>query len=66
MNQNNAIPNSEKFAKTQPYPEQNNPDRIASPMGVELKDSETLKMKEKLEARDENRFMLDPDSADRS
>ncbi|MGF1490012.1 MAG: DUF6335 family protein [Prochloraceae cyanobacterium] len=62
MNDRNQITNSEEFAKTQPFPNENDPDRIAEPMGVQQEAEKPLNIKEKLERRDKNPFELDPDS----
>lgn len=64
MNQENTVTNPEEFAKTQPYPNLNDADKIAASMGVEKPEAETLQMKQKLDRTDENRFLLDPDSAE--
>lgn len=60
----NSVTDREEFAKTQPYPNLNDVDKIAASFGVEKPDEEPLQMKQKLERRDEERFLLDPDSAE--
>lgn len=54
----------DKVAATQPVAQQNDVDKIAASMGVEKPEEEPLKMRQKLERRDEDRYMLDPDSAE--
>lgn len=66
------IVSEEQFATTQPVAEvvneeqsvENDIDSIASTFGVEMDDREKLKMAERLERRDENRWELDCDSAE--
>lgn len=50
-------------AATEPFPERHDVDQLADTMGVEIANEEPVKMKEKLEQRDQNRWQLDPDSA---
>ncbi|MGB3536102.1 MAG: DUF6335 family protein [Microcoleaceae cyanobacterium] len=51
-------------AATEPIPERHDVDDIASEMGVEIANEEPVQMKEKLDQRDEQRWQLDPDSAE--
>ncbi|MEC4804299.1 MAG: DUF6335 family protein [Jaaginema sp. PMC 1079.18] len=49
---------------TTPTPAQNNVDDLGADLGVELADSEAVQMTAKLERRDEERWQLDPASAE--
>ncbi|MFP4297518.1 MAG: DUF6335 family protein [Spirulinaceae cyanobacterium] len=54
----------EAVGGTTPTPAQNNVDELGEDMGVELKDSEAVQMTAKLENRDDQRWLLDPNSAE--
>ncbi len=50
---------AEKFAKTEPFAEVNDVDKLGKNAGLEMADDEELKLKAKLKARDDNRLDLD-------
>lgn len=54
--------NGAKAGEVEPTPE-HSIDKIASKAGVEMSEGETLHTKETLEQRDQERWQLDPDSA---
>lgn len=54
----------EAVGGTTPTPAQNNVDDLGADLGVELRDSEAVQMTAKLENRDDQRWLLDPDSAE--
>lgn len=45
----------EKFAQTQPFANTNDVESMAKNAGLEMADDEELRLKEKLEERDDNR-----------
>ena len=49
----------EKFARTEPFAEVNDVDRLGKKAGLEIPDHEELGLKAKLEARDNSRLDLD-------
>ena len=49
----------EKFARTEPFAEVNDVDRLAKEAGLETPDNEELALRQKLEARDNSRLDLD-------
>ena len=54
----------EKFAKTEPFAEINDVDKLGKQAGLEISDDEELGLKAKLETRDDSR--LDLDSAEQT
>ncbi|MBD2576925.1 hypothetical protein H6G50_04420 [Oscillatoria sp. FACHB-1406] len=58
------VSGEEAIGGSAPTPDQSNVDENAHAVGVELSDSETIRMRDKLEARDEHRWELDPDSSE--
>lgn len=55
--------NGAKAGDLEPRPEHNDIDNIAANAGIETPGEEALHTKEKLEQRDQQRWQLDPDSA---
>ena len=53
-----------KFAKTEPFAEINDVDKLGKQAGLEISDDEELGLKAKLETRDDSR--LDLDSAEQT
>ena len=49
----------EKFAKTEPFTEAHDVDKLGKQAGLEIPDDEELGLKSKLEARDDSRLDLD-------
>lgn len=49
----------EKFAKTEPFAEAHDVDKLGKQAGLEIADDEELGLKAKLKARDDNRLDLD-------
>ncbi len=49
----------EKFAKTEPFAEVNDVNKLGKLAGLEIADDEELGLKAKLEARDDSRLNLD-------
>jgi hypothetical protein len=54
----------EAVGGTTPTPAQNNVDDLGADLGVEMNDSEAIQISEKLKRRDDQRWLLDPDSAE--
>ena len=50
---------AEKFAKTEPFAEVNDVDKLGKNAGLEMADDEKLGLKAKLKARDDKRLNLD-------
>jgi hypothetical protein len=46
----------EKFAKTEPFADVNDVDKLGKQAGLEIRDDEELDLKNKLEERDEERL----------
>lgn len=53
------VDEEEKFAKTEPFAEVNDVERLSKHAGLEMSDDEELGLKDKLEERDDNRLDLD-------
>ena len=51
----------EKFARTEPFVQVNDVDKLGKQAGLEMSDNEELGLQAKLEERDDNRLDLDSD-----
>lgn len=59
------VSGEEAIGGSAPTPDQSNVDENAHAVGLELSDSETMRVMRKLEERDAHRWELDPDSSEK-